>query len=70
MSTEKEPQWLSIAEKVNTLTGISPLTLRINVKETISRQMLEALRTDHIFKLDQDILNNKENSLRIENAKK
>jgi hypothetical protein len=67
---EKKLLWQSIVEKVVTIKAIQPLTLRINVKETVSRQMLEALTTDHIFKRDQDILTHEENSARIENAKK
>jgi hypothetical protein len=65
-SIEKENRWKEIVRKVNTFTGISPITLRINVKETISQQMLEALSKDHIFKWDQDILKHSENSLRID----
>jgi len=69
-SNDKNNRWQEIVRKVNTYTGIHPLTLRINVKETISQQMLEALSKDHIFKWDQDILKHSENSLRIDTLPK
>lgn len=69
-SNDKKYKWLEIVRKVNTFTGIPPLTLRINVKETIRQQMLEGLAKDHILKYDQDILEHKENSFRLDHIQK
>jgi hypothetical protein len=63
---EKKNQWLGIVNKINRVTGIMPLNLRINVKEEIRKTMLEALLNKHIFVIDKDIIDYPENSLEID----
>jgi hypothetical protein len=54
-SSHNKDKWLEIVRKVNTFTGIPPLTLTINVMEPISQLMLKGLAKDHIFKSNRDI---------------
>ncbi len=55
-------------EKVNLVTGIPPLNLRIDVKQSESSKMLRALSNKYIFVSDKDIIKNPENTLRIDDT--
>ncbi len=62
----KKEQWLAIVKKINLVTGIPPLNLIINVKEDIRQAMCEALSNKHIIAIEKDIIENPDNSLRID----
>jgi hypothetical protein len=59
-------RWLEIVKKINLITGIQPLNLKINVKNTVKQMMLQGLSKNHIFVIDKDILDHPENSLIVD----
>lgn len=64
LAGEKKERWLEIVKRVNSYTGIQPLTVRINVKEDIRQRMLNAFLTEYIFRWDKDFFEHEENTIK------
>lgn len=64
LTGEKKERWLEIVKKVNSYTGILPLTLKINVKKDIRQGMLTALSREYIFRWDKDFFDHAESSFK------
>jgi hypothetical protein len=58
-SSINQSQWLEIAQKVNLLTTLPNITVRINVEQSRVGDMLKALSENFIFKFDRDPISTK-----------
>jgi len=64
LAGDKKERWLEIVKKVNSYTGIPPITLKINVKEGIRQRMFNELSREYIFRWDRDIFEHEESSFK------
>jgi hypothetical protein len=66
LSQDTKLNWLHLVRRINLVTGIQPLKMRINVKHNIKQTMLDSLSKNHIFIIDKDIFDHPENILQID----